>query len=537
MMKRLAALAAALAMLMTCTAGLAEDKGFTDLVFTQIEAGPIVGFNYKGSNTFRGVPYAQAIRYQAPQKTEPWTETRSCINYGLVCYSNQNSAANFKFTEFMTPSNYSWIQGEDCQNLNIWTPSMDKDAKLPVLVFLHGGGGNAQELDYYDGTNISVSGNLVFVSINHREATLGSLDLSAYGEEYINSAYCQYLDIIAALEWIRDNIATFGGDPSNVTMMGQSAGTNNLQTLMAMPASWGLFHKVVLSAGADMRAPNGVTHEETQAQSAKVVEELGLTPDTIGTIAEIPYAQLDAAVQKVGYSSYGLPADGFYPEPVYVDGVEIEANKQIPMLVNTTYSEFCDNFAGQVQGVNYETMYKPGVTEEMVMELLRERYGDAADQVVEKFRKAYPQKDLFYALYINTTNGSGRSLSVAKMRAENGGVPVYASVQCYEMPLFGGVVAVHTNGDLPYMFNNTDKIDYQLYGDEEMAQKVAAEFSTALANFCRSGNPNGEGVPEWPAFTSAQDGAVMFWDRESSARSYVEDADLIKFMNDNLIKK
>lgn len=512
-------------------------SSYTELVFASVESGPIVGFNYNGVNTFRGIPYATAKRFQAPEKVEPWTEVLPCFNWGRVAYSSQNDRTSIPFSEFMTPSDSCWAMGDDCQNVNIWTPSMDADEKLPVLVFLHGGDGNAQELVYYDGHNLADSGNLVFVTMNHREQLLGCMDLSAYGEEYKNSAFGEYLDIIAGLEWVRDNIANFGGDPTNVTLMGQSAGAGNVTRLMGMPAADGLYSKAVIHSSPNINDHSTITSEQTRAEGAAFMEQLGLTKETIGQLDELSYETLRDAAAAAGMRYGNMPADtGFFVDYPFTPDGEREETKSIPMILSGTYAEYADNFASQVMGYGYDECHRPQVDEAKVRELLEARYGENTDKVLELYEAAYPGRDPFYALYINTNRGNETNLyGVAHLRAANGGAPAYASVYSYCYPLFGGVVPVHTDGDIPLVFNNVDLIPEQFAGDEETAHKVASEASTALANFCRTGNPNGEGVPEWPAFDT-ENGTTMFYDRVSEARSGNADRDLLNFMRDNRIE-
>lgn len=450
-MKRKQFVSVVLAAVMSLSVGsvaLADTESYTDLVYGETIYGPIVGYNYKGVNTFRGVPYGTAKRYQAPEACETWTDLLPCFNWGKVSYSEQNGPTDVKFTEFMTPSDNSWVQSDDCQNVNIWSPSMNEEDKLPVLVFLHGGDGNAQELVYYDGTNLAESGNLVFVSMNHREGLLGSLDLSAYGEEYKNSAYAEYLDILAGLKWVKENIANFGGDPENVTLMGQSAGCWNVMRIMAMPEFDGLYQKAVLSSGPEFLDPITLTHEETQSQAAQVVDALGLTADTIGEIDVIPYADLLEAASSVdlaGGTDIPLDEEFFIGSVFTEENGEMERNQSIPMMVSETYAEMSDNFAGQILGYGYDEMHKPEVSDEKVMELLRARYGENTEKIIEMYQNVYPEKELFYSLYITTGRANGGMYDVAKLRLENGSAPVYSAVYAYCLPLFGGVVPVHTD--------------------------------------------------------------------------------------------
>lgn len=515
-----------------------NSASYTELVFAEVESGPIVGFNYNGVNTFRGIPYATAKRFQAPEKVEPWTDVRPCFNWGNVAHALQNEPTEVPFSEFMTPSDNHWVVGEDCQNLNIWSPSMNADDKLPVLVFFHGGNGNAQELVYYDGHNLADSGDLVFVTMNHREELLGRMDLSAYGEEYKNSAFCEYLDFIAGLEWIRDNISNFGGDPGNVTIMGQSAGAGNVMDIMGMPAADGLYHKAVISSGPSIDPHLTTTSEETRAEGAAFIEKLGLTAETIGQIDDIPYETLLNAAVELGLNyTYGaMPCDtGFLVDVPFAADGELESTRSIPLMLDGAYSEYSDNFAGQVLGYGYDEYHYPEVSAEKVRELLEAQYGENTDKVLELYEAAYPGRDPFWALYITTGRG-GDFYDVADLRIANGGAPVYTAVYSYCYPLFGGVAPVHTDGTIPLAFNNIGLIPEQIAGDEETAFKVASEASTALANFCRNGDPNGEGVPNWPAFEGEQ-GTTMFFDRTSEARSGYAERDLLRFMQENRVQQ
>lgn len=510
-----------------------DSDSYTDLVFAEIESGPIVGFNYKGVNTFRGIPYATAKRFQAPEKVEPWTDVRPCFNWGKVSYSGQNCPTDVKFTEFITPSDNSWIPSDDCQNVNVWSPSVDANDKLPVLVFLHGGDGNAQELVYYDGTNLAASGNLVFVTMNHREGIIGGVDLSAYGEKYAMSAYTEYLDIYAGLQWVKDNIAVFGGNPDNITLMGQSAGAYNVMDIMGIPAFDNMYNRTVLDSYPVIADHDTTTKEQTQANGAALVEALGLTAETIDEIQDIPYTELNAAARSAGVRSGYMPTGEYFMDNPFTD-TEIESNRSKPMMISCTYAETTDNFAGQILGYGYDAYHRPDVSSEKVRELLEARYGDNTDKVLEMYEAAYPGRDPFYALYYTTMRASGNIYDVADLRIANGGAPVYTAVYSYCYPLFGGMVPAHTAGDLPLIFNNVDTVPEHIAGDEVMAHKVASEASSALANFCRTGDPNGEGAPVWPAF-EGENGTTMFFDRVSEARSGYADRDLSICMRESRV--
>ena len=214
----------------------------------ETKAGKLRGFQLDGTYAFHGVKYADAKRFHQPTPVEPWEGIKNALAYGYVCPMLQQDQPS---NELMVPHRY-WPLDENCQYLNIWTQHLDPNAKKPVLVWLHGGGfaaGSSIEHIAYEGENMSKYGDVVVISLNHRLNILGYLDLSPFGEEYKNSGNAGNADMVAALQWIHENIANFGGDPENVTLFGQSGGGMKVWTLMQTPAADGLFHKGVVQSG------------------------------------------------------------------------------------------------------------------------------------------------------------------------------------------------------------------------------------------------------------------------------------------------
>ena len=197
----------------------------------ETKAGKVRGFRLNTTYAFHGIHYAEADRFQMPQPVKPWKGIKNALAYGYVCPLLKQDEPNM---EVLVPHRY-WPQDEHCQNLNVWTQSLDPGAKKPVMVWLHGGGfsaGSAIEHVAYEGDHLSEFGDVDVVSVNHRLNILGYLDLSPFGEKYKNSANAGNADMVAALQWVHDNIAAFGGDPENVTIFGQSGGGMKVATLM-----------------------------------------------------------------------------------------------------------------------------------------------------------------------------------------------------------------------------------------------------------------------------------------------------------------
>ena len=258
-----------------------------DYPVVQTEAGKLRGYVWNDTFIFKGIKYADAKRFRRPEKVQPWEGIRDVQSYGMVCPLLEQDKPGM---ELLVPHMY-WPMDENCQYLNIWTQSIDKEAKKPVMVWLHGGGffaGSSIEQIAYDGENMSREGDVVVVSLNHRLNVLGYLDLSPFGEEYEASANVGSFDMIAALQWVQDNIAAFGGDPDNVTIFGQSGGGAKVWTLMQMPEADGLFHKGIVQSGIYEMLGDVENQDGTQIVEA-ILKELGLGRGDVKQLETIPY--------------------------------------------------------------------------------------------------------------------------------------------------------------------------------------------------------------------------------------------------------
>lgn len=259
-----------------------------------VKQGEIAGYSENGIYIYKGIPYAKAERFMPPKGADAWEGVRSCRNYGPTC--PQDKRQGWQNDEIAFAFNWDdGYPGEDCLRANVWTPARTADGKKrPVMLWLHGGGfaaGSGQELPGYDGANLARKGDMVVVTINHRLNVLGFLDLSDFGEEYASSGNAGLLDLVAALEWVRDNAEAFGGDPSNVTIFGQSGGGGKVSTLCATPAAKGLFHKAIVQSGSILST---MTAEQSRRIGREVVRQLGLEND-VKKLSTIPYEQLLAA--------------------------------------------------------------------------------------------------------------------------------------------------------------------------------------------------------------------------------------------------
>lgn len=509
------------------TAGGAEPRSeisTADAVAT-VSQGQIAGYSENGVYIYKGIPYAKAARFMAPEAPEAWQGVRSCRNYGPTCPQGvrqgwQNDEIAFAF---------NWddgYPGEDCLRANVWTPAKGADGgRRPVMVWLHGGGfaaGSGQELPGYDGASLARKGDVVVVTLNHRLNVLGFLDLSDFGPEYAVSGNAGLLDLVAALNWVRDNAEAFGGDPGNVTIFGQSGGGGKVSTLCATPAAKGLFHKAVVQSGSTLST---MTSEMSRRIGREPVRQLGLSAGNIGEISKIPYEKLLAAgtaavetVRKQAEAENGTggafifgwapTVDGaVLPRQPFADGAP-EQSRDIPMMIGTTRCEFSPS--------TYVPMFRNADTE-MAVGFLRQRYGqEGADHIIAAYAKAYPGYRPVDLIDFDTTFRPN-AVRQADIKAAQGGAPVYMYLFTWESPVLDGALRSTHCMEIPFVFANA-KIHASMTGGGAQAETLAGRMSDAWIAFARTGNPNTPSLPHWPAYTPDQR-ATMFFDNDCAVRN------------------
>ena len=483
-----------------------------DNPIVETKAGKLRGVIVEGSYIFRGIKYADSERFKMPTPVKPWEGVKDAIMYGPVSMEMSTPIAHdaYNVPHFYFP------QDENCQYLNVWTQSInDETKKKPVMVWIHGGGfatGSSVELYAYDGEELSKFGDVVVVSLNHRLNCIGFLDLSDYGEEYKYSGNVGMADVIEALRWIRENIAKFGGDPDNVTIMGQSGGGCKVAALLQMPAADGLFHKAVVQSGI-VEQTLDVSPEQAKKFTSKMLEYLNITAENIKEIEKVPYFKLARAAQYAQGEITGNPNSRVSWAPVvdkdYYMGYGVtngfrEETKKIPMLVGTVLAEFTNNF-----NIEFEKSHKNEWSAEKKMGLMKEVYGDRAEAILAAFRKAYPKRNDVDALYVDTTMRRPSKV-YAQERAKSGCAPVYLWSFNLECPLNGGTAPWH-NAEEAYMFHNACYLEASyIPGVSEYLQDV---MTGAWVAFAYTGDPNHPGMPIWPAVTPDAIPTILF-DRE-----------------------
>ena len=469
----------------------------------EVSGGKLRGYVEDTTFAFAGIPYATAERFEQPKPIEPWTGIKDAQIYGPVAPTAERAAISRD--EFVWPHRY-WTADENCQNLNIWTQHLDSAAKKPVMVWIHGGAfydGSSIEAYAYEGKNLSEFGDVVVVSLNHRLNVLGCLNLSAYGEEYKNSANTGMADIVMALQWVQENIASFGGDPENVTIFGQSGGSGKVVNLMWMPAAEGLFHKAIAESSG---TPTNLYVDESLRATEVLMENLNLDGTQLDVLKTMPYHDLltaaDAALAQVAKElnkrlSWRPLIDESYLLSDYCDFAA-----EIPFMVGHTFSE------GQ-SSLYYEgEIHKNEWTPEQTYANLTELYGaDKVDAIISEFTRIWPDKTLADLYFYHATHRN-RVKEALDRKMKSATAPVYKYLFAYELPVNGGVTAFHC-AELTFVFHNVDVPQCRrATGNSQASYALQDVVSRAWVNFAATGNPRQEGL-EWPPYDET-DGTMIF---------------------------
>ncbi len=483
--------------------------------------GKVRGFIHKDIFNFLGIPYGANTsgknRFMPAQKPDSWNDI-----YPAVYWPNaapqllDNFFSKDRYLAFTDYWHYDDVS-ENCLGINVWTPGYNDNTKRPVLLWIHGGGftsGNSIEHPEYQGENLSRKENIVFCSLNHRLGPLGFSNFAAIGgEKYAASGNVGMLDIVAALEWIRDNIENFGGDPNNVTIMGQSGGGAKVCTLTAMPSAKGLFKKAVVLSGASTRVGDKDVSEKL---GAYILKEAGLPSSQIDKLQEMPWRDYYALANKASLrmrqeTGMGGIMGGFSP---VADGNFIiqhpyfpEANPlatDIPMMIcSTFYERSPSSFDSSLEDISLDE------AKELVNKV--RGFGGAIENpsaAVDAYAKSFPDKKPIEILSMILSNRKSTiALANAKVIQD---APVYLAWFGWTPPVFDGRLRAFHTMDIAFWFYNTD-VQISHTGGGSRPRKLATKMSDALVRFMKTGNPNGGELPEWPKYTQ-ENGETMILD-------------------------
>ncbi len=478
--------------------------------------GDLRGVRTEDAYIFRGIRYARARRFHMPEPVEGWEGIRDAIIYGFVCPEITTPVPHDQYT---VPHVF-YPQHEDCQYLNIWTRSLNPTARRPVMVWLHGGGystGSGIEHYAYDGEELSRSRDVVVVTLNHRLNVLGYLDLSACGAEYANSGNVGMADIVEALRWVRKNIASFGGDPENVTIFGQSGGGGKVTTLLQMPAADGLYHRAVIQSGVMDPGPGEEVRRKGRRMAELVLEETELTPERVGELEKLPYPVLAAAADRAAKRLEEETGDRFMWAPVpdgsYYTGYPFETGFRketlgIPLMTGTVFAEFTSNF-DTPEGNGLKNSWSREETEGF----LKQKFGEEWQRVARAFDQAYPGRNPADALFADAFVRRN-TVRLARQRAAEGGENTWVYLFDLESPFNDGTLAWH-NAEIPFVFHNAEYLEPSFIpGVTEGLQEL---MSGAWASFAETGDPNHGNHPVWPR-TTRDTCFTMIYGKKSEAR-------------------
>ncbi|MGA0601779.1 carboxylesterase/lipase family protein [Caulobacter sp. KR2-114] len=483
----------------------------TDVVTTS--NGPIRGYQEGGLSIFKGVRYAApptgARRFRPPERPTPWTQPADTVALGAPAVqvgvpvgetTGGRSAGD-------PPAPGQPATDEDCLFLNVWTPALS--GARPVMVWLHGGGfaNGSGGAAMYDGAALARRGDVVTVTVNHRLNVFGYLHLGELGG-HPSSGEAGMLDIVMVLEWVRDNIARFGGDPGNVTIFGESGGGWKVSILQAMPAARGLFHKAIIQSGPGLTATPA---DQATKNARALLDILGVTPGDLSKLETLSAAEIQDAASKVpGGAGLGL----FNP---CVDGTALPRHPftpdappqsaDVPVLIGVNKDEATLFLRADPRFGEY--------TEEDVAKHARRHAGDKAEALTAALRAQFPDYSPSHlAAAIQTATGMWiGSVNLAERKAAQKAAPVYMYTLTWETPVARGSLRCPHALEIPLVFDNVEAAR-NFVGRGDDPQVLAEQMSEAWLAFARTGDPNTAALPDWPAY-DADRRAVMLFDLTS----------------------
>jgi para-nitrobenzyl esterase len=499
--------------------------------------GKIAGVSSGGVHAFKGVPYGAPTggpnRFMPPQKPQPWSGVRSATEWAGRAPQASPSGPRRPELSGLSGAPDTLAESEDCLTLNVWTRGLNDGGRRPVMVWYHGGGFSygSSNTPRLDGTNLTALYDVVVVTVNQRLNIIGHLHLADIGgAAYAQSGNAGTLDMIASLQWVRDNIARFGGDPRNVTIFGQSGGGGKVSTLLAAPAARGLFHRAIIMSGAAVRLN---TRERASKLAEAVLKHLNLTPSRLDELQTMPFRQVIAAIgparKMVGPTDqplfdrydFGPVVDGTILPGHPYEPAATTVSSDIPVLVGNVKDEMAGYLAPN------DKVWNRVLTEDEMRAQIAPVAGSATDRVIELYRSLYPGAGPSDRLISTLTDSNFRirSFLLAERKAAQGRAPVWLYSFDWETPVFDGKLKAYHALDVPFVFNTIDVVNATDRGP--VAHELSRRMSATWTTFARTGKPDNAAIPRWPAYTLAERSTLIFNRECSVARDYGREARLL----------
>jgi len=479
-------------------------------VIVDTASGKLRGLEERGVSVFKGIPYAAAPlgenRFRPPRRLQPWTGTRDALAYGNTAIQDVNVFNLPADLLSIFPLGGREKTSEDCLYLNVWT-SGTTGAKRPVLFWCHGGAfiTGSGSSPWSDGTNLCRMDDVVVVSFNHRLGALGYLHLEDIAEDFEGAGTAGMRDIVAALEWVRDNIARFGGDPGNVTIFGESGGGAKVSVLMALPVAKGLFHKAIIQSGPAVQM---ATRDDGTNTARQLLAELGLTEKDAARLRELPAAKILAAQGVVqARAGRGPIADrrrrGFNPaiDGTYFPGGPFNpaapaVSAHVPLMIGTNKDEQ-SLFLGHQPWVT-------GATFDNLPAAMQPFLGGRAAEIVARYRAAQPDlpADRIGLIIMGELGQRLPSLQMAERKLGLKAAEVFVYLFAWETPVLGGRLRSCHTLEIPFVFNTLDGA--AITGNDPARLALGETMARAWIAFAKGGNPG------WPAYDTARRPTMVF---------------------------